>query len=297
MRNQIMQILKDDVLNPEGPVLMPDGTWAIVEMNRGTVCLIRADGSSKQEIANTGRPNGLALAQDGALWVAESKVPSLLRLELSGRVTTVYTRVAGIDLVWPNDICFGPDGMLYMTDSGVSLDAVNSMASPGDFYHLPMDGKVFRIDPRTGEGSLIDHGLRFVNGIAFGPQAEHLYVNETVTGNIYRYRFDPTGAMGEREYFGNVMIIPPEEHGGVAGPDGMAFARSGNLYVCVLDQGDLTILRPDGTVADHIALDGTFPTNIAFGKPGTTTAVVTEGTKNQLILLNGCEEGLPLYTG
>lgn len=292
-----MKILRNDVLNPEAPVLMPDGSWAIVEMNRGTVCLVSADGSQKKEIAHTGRPNGLALSKDGALWVAESQIPSLLRLELSGNSTVVATQIAGFDLLWPNDLCFGPDGMLYITDSGVSLEEVSAISSPKDFYQLSCDGKVFRINPNTGEGSLIDCGLRFVNGIAFGPEAEYLYINETMTGNIYRYKFNGNSALGSRETFGNVMVMPPEAHDGVAGPDGMAFSKSGNLYVCVLDQGDVTILKPDGSVADRIPVNGTFPTNIAFGNPAEKTAIITEGTKNQLILLKGCEEGLPLYTG
>ena len=60
--------------HPEGPVLLPDGSWLVVEMGpeRGCVTRISGDGKQKNLIAKTGRPNGLALDNTGTIWVAES---------------------------------------------------------------------------------------------------------------------------------------------------------------------------------------------------------------------------------
>ena len=96
--------------------------------------------------------------------------------------------------------------------------------------------------------------------------------------------------------FGNVMINLFREHGRVAGPDGMAFDLEGNLHVAVLSQGDITVLNPDGSVKKRLVIDGTFPTNIAFARAGERRALVTEGSKNQLLMLETPADGLPLYS-
>ena len=290
-------IFARDVSNPEGPVRLPDGSWAITEMNRGVVSQISADGATRRVIAQTGRPNGLALDAAGHLWVAESRFPALLKLTLEGVATTISQGSSDLPFLWPNDLCFGPDGALYMTDSGVLLDDFEGLQPPEAVYDVPVDGRVWHIDLRTGECAVLDRGLRFANGIAFGPGGEDLYVSETLTGNIYRYRIAEGNVEGGRRLFGNVMCKPPVEHGRVAGPDGMAFDVEGNLYVGVLAQGDITILGPDGSVRNRLAIDGTFPTNVAFAGPGQRRILITEGSGNQLLMLDVAEEGLSLYTG
>jgi gluconolactonase len=101
--------------------------------------------------------------------------------------------------------------------------------------------------------------------------------------------------VGDRELFGNVMIKPPEEFGRVAGPDGMAFDREGYLYVGVLQQGDITVLAPGGSVKTRLSIPGTFPTNLAFDQSGKPQILVTEGSGNQLLKLDVSISGCPLF--
>jgi len=284
-----------DVSNPEGPVSLPDGSWIITEMDRGVISHISADGKKLRIIAETGRPNGLAVDGNGNLWVAESKFPSLLKLTLPDRITTISTGNPGLPFLWPNDLCFGPDGAIYMTDSGILLDEMEGVDSPESIYKLPIDGRVFRVDPKTGVCDLLDRGLRFANGIAIGPDRETLYVSETLTGNIYRYRFAGHRLPSQRELFGNVMLRPPAEYGMVAGPDGMAFDNEGNLLVGVLRQGDITVLGSNGSVKDHLSIPGTFPTNLAFDQSGKPQILITEGSGNQLLKLEVSAGGLALH--
>jgi len=288
-------IFRQDVSDPEGPVCLPDGSWAVTEMGRGVVSHISADGKVKCVIAHTGRPNGVALDGDGDLWVAESRFPALLKLTMDGEVTTVSKGHPDLPFLWPNDLCFSPDGAIYMTDSGILLADMQGIESPSAAYEVPIDGRIFRVDPVSGECTLLDQGLRFANGIAFGPGGEYLYASETLTGNIYRYRIVEGQVEGGRGLFANVMIKPPIEHGRVAGPDGMAFDVDGNLYVGVLVQGDITVLNPDGSVKERLVIDGTFPTNVAFARPGDRRILITEGSKNQLLMLETPAGGLPLY--
>ena len=236
----------------------------------------------------------MALGRDGAVWVCESLSPALIRLELDGSFTRELTEVDGRPLLWPNDLCFGPDGALYVTDSGILVGEflIDGVPRPG-CESLPIDGFLYRYDPASGEAWLLDEGLRFTNGVAFGPDGL-LYANETVTGNVYRYRLESGRVAGERELFGNVLD-PAYSAAGLRGPDGMAFSADGRLWVTVFGQGDVTVLGPDGAVLDRMRVGGRGPTNVAFGPPGDPTIyVVEESTDGSRASAVGVE-GLPLY--
>ena len=288
-------IVADGLALPEAPLLLPDGSWLVAELDVrvGTVTRIFSDGS-KQAVAKTGRPNGLALGRDGAVWVCESLSPALLRMELDGTFTRELTAVEGRALLWPNDLCFGPDGALYVTDSGILVGdfLIDGAPRPG-CESLPIDGFLYRFDPSSGAAWLLDDGLRFTNGVAFGPDGL-LYANETITGNVYRYRLEAGRVAGERELFGNVLD-PDYTQAGLRGPDGMAFSADGRLWVTVFGQGDVTVLGTDGAVLERLRVGGRGPTNVAFGPSGDPTIYVVEDEHGRLESVGVGVEGLPLY--
>jgi gluconolactonase len=281
---------------PEGPVVLPDGSWLVVEMEAelGCVTQISPNGLTKRVIARTGRPNGLAVDKSGCIWVAESSQSVLLRISMDGKVETVATECDAKPFLWPNDLCFGPDGALYMTDSGVRVrDFKVGTGHRPDYETVKLDGRVYRIDPQSGQVRQLDGGLRFTNGIAFGPD-ETLYVNETMTGMIYRYKWRSEHDLGPRESFGNSN---PDPTTGFQGPDGMAFGTDGRLYVAVFKRGRVTVLAPDGSIVEHIATHGQKPTNVAFGLPGDKRIYVTENELGALEVFDVGVEGLPLFNG
>ena len=290
-------VFAQDLRAPEGPVALPDGTWLIVEggAERGCVTCLSADGQTRRVIKKTGRPNGLAVDANGVIWVAESKTPSLLRLTMEGACEIVATECDGEPFLFPNDLCFGPDGAIYLTDSGVFIDsfAPNNKIR-ADYMDVDYDGRVYRVDPNTGSVTKLDRGLRFTNGIAFGLD-RLLYVNETLTGNIYRYKSLEGNISGTRERFGNVIRddAPP----GWKGPDGMAFDENGLLYVAVFGQGDVTVLGLQGQVVRRIPTAGMLPTNVAFALPGQHHIYVTEYEHGQMERFAVDCDGLPLWDG
>ena len=281
----------NDLGDPEGPVLLPDGSWMVVEMrlDRGCVSHISRDGRSKRVVAKTGRPNGLAVDRDGIVWVAESLEPGLIRLQQDGKFDRVLTECDGEPFLFPNDLAFGPDGALYMTDSGMRWKEWDS--SRADYTRVRLDGRVYRIDTKSMAARKIDSGLPFANGIAFGPEKD-LYVNATVSGMIYRYPWKD-GKPGTREPFGNVVDrnLPQA----FRGPDGMKFAANGDLYVAVVMQQDVTVLDAEGEVKRRIPMEGEKPTNLAFGPVGSGRIYVTERETGQLLTHDVGVDGYPLY--
>jgi len=245
-------------------------------------------------VARTGGPNGLVVDRAGFIWVADCKIPALLRVTLDGRMETIATACGSEAFLFPNDLCFGPDGALYLTDSGFLMDDF----APGgqireDYMNVEMDGRLYRMDRNNLRIRKLDSGLQCANGIAFDA-ANNLYVNDTRSGDIYRYQWANDGQIGAREYFANVL--DPNAPPWWKGPDGMAFDAEGKLYVAVFGQQEVVVLGRDGSTVKRIKTQGRMPTNIAFGLPGQKKIYVTECEFGQLEVFDVDSDGLELWT-
>jgi gluconolactonase len=290
-------IFASGLKSPEGPVLLPDCSWIVVEMDlsQGSITWISPDGKEKRVIAKTGGPNGQAVDRDGVIWVAETLAPSLVRVTLNGQKEEFLTGCDGEPFLFPNDVAFGPDGALYMTDSGI----LNSDFAPGgnvrpDYRSLTVDGRLYRMDVKTKEVRKLDSGLQFPNGIAFGPD-QALYVSETFTGQIYRYPWQDGKVSGPRQVYGNVE--PVGDPNLITGPDGMKFGLDRCLYVATLGHGDVSVLDPQGKLIQRIKTNGRLATNLAFGPSGTRSIYVTEVEFGSFEVFYVKTDGLPLFYG
>jgi sugar lactone lactonase YvrE len=134
-------------------------------------------------------------------------------------------------------------------------------------YYKPNGGLcVARPGGRTEH--LFGGDLNYPNGLAIDPEEEWLYVIQSKAYNILRFRLGKDGKLAEPEIWISLNHVFPDIL-----LDGLAFARSGNLYVaCYLPNVILVIdrdRRVDTVVQDFGGDVLNQPTNVAFGKEDT----------------------------
>jgi gluconolactonase len=270
----------------EGPVVTPDGEIFVTSIDHGRVYRISA-GAASPFAETGGGANGAALDADGTLYIAQNggrwaaegprwAPDSVGGIQRVGRDGTVHwvTR----EPIAPNDLCFGPDGLLYVTDP------TRAPRTP----RRPVDGRLWRVDPRTGETELLLSVPWFTNGIAFGPD-DRLYVAATHTATIYAFGLTADGLDNGRE----VLRLDR------GGPDGMAFDEHGNLVIGAVSledgAGTIQTWSPEGMVLDTFS-PGPAPmyTNVAFTADG--DLVITGSSEGTVLLATEWPaRGLPLY--
>ncbi|NIA10838.1 MAG: hypothetical protein GWP10_14205 [Nitrospiraceae bacterium] len=269
-------------ISPEGPAFNPEGVLFLcdfgVEPPTGDASeakdrnVYRVSPQREVEVfVNTGgSPTGAAFHRDGRLFICDSGRKEILSLDPDGGITVLASAYQGEGLKGPNDLCFDLQGNLYFTDPGSS----NPNNRIGDVYSYRSDGQLIKLDT----------GYAMCNGIAIGPDAKTLYIDETYTRRIYRFELRTDGTLGKRTLFAELA--------GGFGPDGMAFDAAGNLYLAHWGKGCVAILSAEGKLIGELPVIGMNPTNVAFLDD---TLYVTEAEKGQIIRFKTGISGLELY--
>lgn len=305
------RIVTDGLRFPEGPVALPDGSVAVVEINAGRITRVAPDGS-KSVIATTGGgPNGAAVGPDGKLYVCNDGgfawtdlggllLPfgphgvtepddyvggSIQRVDLgTGAVETLYTECNGNQLKGPNDIVFDSSGGFWFTDHGKVRERVEDR---GAVYYATTDGS-------TIEEAIFP--LHAPNGVGLSPDGTKLYVAETHTGRLWAW--DVTAP-------GQVAMAVPVGGGGtlVAGLpgfqlfDSLGVEEGGNVCVATLVAGGISVISPDGDV-EFVPVPEEFAdglvTNICWGGDDMRTAYVTLSGTGRLLTCEWPRPGLRL---
>jgi sugar lactone lactonase YvrE len=214
---------------------------------------------------------GMAVDAKGRLYAA-SVSHGILRFDLrNGAKQSLYAELPDLPpcrepLVQPpcsptpedraplgNGIVFDRDGSLYVADSFQAT-----------IFRIPSGGgkaKVWFSDPQL-------HGLFGANGIKISPDRKHIYF--TVTGNLARQGYVYRLPRVKRPVADHLEVV---HDFGEREPDGLAFGRSGRLYV-VLGTGGLAILTDDDEFMHEIQSD-LFHNPSSLGFDGKGNALVT----------------------
>ena len=181
-----------------------------------------------------------AFGADGKLYVIE---PFIGVIRMSVNPTNSQSVYAAFTPTGPsllNDLAFDAGGNLYVTDSFAAT-----------IYRVPPGGGapvVWFTDPRLAGDPLVPFG---VNGIRIDDDTMQVYVavtaqNGNLDGVIYRLPLVNSPTAGDLEEFHRYPFVPglPPV---LPGPDGIAFGKSGKLYVALAGTSQISVLRPDGT--------------------------------------------------
>ncbi len=278
---------------PEGPVAMPDGSVVVVEIARGTVTRVGADGSVDVVAEPGGGPNGAAIGPDGRLWVCNNgaafayvEMEGMLvpvqpppaheggrieRIDLdSGEVERVYEDCDGRPLIAPNDLVFDAHGGFWFTDHGIRHERTSDRT--GVFW-AKADGSEIRE---------VIHPLDAPNGIGLSPDGTRLYVAETYTCRVWWW--EVTGP-GEVAHVPGLLPHGGQILGGLGGFRGFdSLAVDGEGWVCAatLVSGAITAFSPDGEEAESFETGDILTTNVCFGGDELRTAYVTLSASGRL---------------
>ena len=293
---------------PEGPVVMPDGSVAVVEIAAGRITAVTPAGESKV-LAHTGAgPNGMALGPGGKLFVCNNggflwhEEPGMTRphgvpadyetgrIEVvdpaTGSVTRLYDSVGGNKLRGPNDIMFDPREGFWFSDLG-KVRARDR--DHGGIYWAKADGSEIRECAYPVFGG--------ANGIGISPDGKTLYAAETETGRLWAWEVEAPGVLKKEPWpssnGGRVLCQFP----GYRRLDSLAIAASGNIVVATLVSGEITTISPAGEILHVAKMPERMPTNICFGGADMKTAYITLSTTGKLVSCPWHEAGYKLPFG
>ena len=226
----------------------------------------------------TNRANGLTRDLQGRLVACEHDSRRVSRQELDGSITVIANSFQGRQINRPNDVVVKSDGSIYFTDPWTSPNAPNQ-------WDLPFSG-VYRVSPDLGTLSLLIDDFIIPNGLAFSPDEDVLYINDSRRGHIRAFDVQPNGTLAKQT--DRVFVELRGDEPGV--PDGMKVDVEGNVYCG--GAGGLWIMDPKGKKLGRIVHGAPATTNLAFGGADWKTLYFT--SRNHLGAVNVKIAGIPV---
>jgi gluconolactonase len=209
--------------------------------------------------------NGNALDREGRLITCEHAESRVTRTETDGTLTVLASHYRGRELNSPNDVVVKRDGMVYFTDPPSGRGPVYGVERPQE---LAFQG-VFRLEPDTGELTLLAADFTFPNGLCFSADERRLLVNDSREQIIREFAVLADGTLGKGRLF--ARLAPDGE--GVA--DGMKFDSQGNLYCC--GPGGIQVFHNDGEYVGVIRTPEK-AANLTWGDPDLRALYITAST-------------------
>ena len=268
---------------PEGPVRLPDGTIAFVDLTHAKIRTFK-DGVTRELCNLPGAPNGMRLAPDGSLIVcnnggigpltlgvlqrSEPEINGRLqRVTLDGKWSDVAVDLPGERPNRPNDLVIAPDGAVVFTDPQ-NWDVLGDADGPARYH----GGQLLRADA-SGHVTRLAKMSGFPNGLAFLPDGS-LVVGCSIEHRLMRFPWhgDAVGPAEEWVRFDDRF-----------GPDGMVV--NGDTLIVTGSVGDrIAILDLSGRLIRMIDTgEGSDPTNCCIQD---RTLWVTLGIPGQLVSLD-----------
>jgi len=162
------------VSNINGNPSEKDGNGFIAQIDAGNTSSVKMLVQGGKNGATLNAPKGIAIVGD-TLWVADIDAVRAFNKRTGAVVATIDLRPMQAQFL--NDVVAGPDGSIYVTDSGLLFDAKGGMTHPGK-------DRIFRITARKASVAVAgDSVLKSPNGIAWD-SANSRFVLGPFSGNV-----------------------------------------------------------------------------------------------------------------
>ena len=146
------------VSNINGNPSQKDGNGFIARVDAANTSSVTMFAEGGKNGVTLNAPKGMAIIGD-TLWVADIDAMRAFNKRTGAVIATVDMRPVRAKFL--NDVVVGPDGTVYVTDSGLQFDASGNMSHPGP-------DQILRVKGRTPSVAIkADSGLNGPNGIAW----------------------------------------------------------------------------------------------------------------------------------
>jgi gluconolactonase len=244
----------------EGPVWFGDGRyllWSDIPNDRimkweeetGAVSVFRKSSNFA---------NGNTRDRQGRLVTCEHG-RRVTRTEYDGSITVLIDRFQGKRLNSPNDVVVASDGAIWFTDPpfGILANYEGYQASP------ELGQNVYRLDPATGEATVVADDILGPNGLCFSPDEKLLYIVES--RGVPNRKILAYDVAHNKTKLANPRLFLDA---GPGTPDGMRCDTDGNLWcgwgMGRADLDGVMVFAPDATPIGRIALPERCA-NVCFG--------------------------------
>jgi gluconolactonase len=301
-----MQIITDGLRFPEAPVVMPDGSVIVTEIEQGRITRVAPDGSKTVVATPGGGPNGLAIGPDGKLYCCNNGgfnwseaggflAPHGIASDYSGgRIERIDIDTGEVEILYksgdhgcvlrgPNDIVFDEHGGFWFTDHGKVDYAARCHDIVGIFY-----GKT--------DGSHLEEVVfpsNNPNGVGLAPDGSALYAAETYTCRLMKFNITAPGKVAPDAGPGGPGI-PLYRPAGYKFFDSLAVEACGNICVATIGECGISVISPEGELVEFVPTDDIFTTNIAFGGEDMMDAYLTLSGSGRLVKTRWSRPGLKL---
>jgi len=227
----------------EGPAFDASGNLYIVDIPFGRIFRIAPDKSWSLVAEYDGWPNGMKIANDGRILVADY-MHGIMQLDpKAGRMQPVLTSRNSESFRGCNDLHIASNGDIYFTDQGQTG------------LHDPT-GRVYRYTSGGRLDCLVDTGIS-PNGLVLDPAEATLYVAMTRDNGVWRMPFMRDGSVSKVGRFCSLF--------GPSGPDGLTMDSAGRLFVAHASLGHVFVFAPNGECTARIkSCAGPTCTNVAI---------------------------------
>lgn len=244
-----------------------DGKLYFADMIGQTLYAVSDDGHREviKELPN--QPNGMDFNKEGILIYSTMFDKQLWSYDPKTKVHKHYADMSELMQGYTGDAVIDSKGRMYMDDVGARVLHGEE----------PRAGRILLIEP-TGEVKVAHEDLVFPNGITIDSTGKTLWVVETFTHQLNRFKIRPDGALYDREIVWDLKEYPVaegQEWTMFHSCDGFCMDAEDGIWMSMLAYNQF--IRRDsktGEISDVIQVDGEPTACTLGGEDGKTLYLV-----------------------